>query len=355
MAKKVTQPSSRAARVGTSVASGSTGGDDHRVNAVGAAHTPTPLDPWELEGLPTKAPGGCECTQSPAPSQTPRPTPTEARPKGDDCCKQIIEILRCLPGIDEKCLHIRKPKTPPKVKMANLHGVLPIKERIVPTLNLVLRRLRKGVPAGNVFEQKLQTFLTALPTKQRAALDAALDGYDALPAANREGVFETRFDNWSDGDALDPDFIARNVVGEFIALGRYNRFGPEPPPFPSPLGRARGNRRFRFPASLENSRKSGPHGRGSVRSARPVTTRSTRQAGFETSPRASRATCRVSRLITWRMRSPGPAPRRVLALLCTAPPSNRAVSERTAPMVSRLVLAVRTIEGTTGSLASRCA
>jgi hypothetical protein len=234
MAKKVTQPSSRAARVGTSVASGSTGGDDHRVNAVGAAHTPTPLDPWELEGLPTKAPCGCECTQSPAPSQTPRPTPTEARPKGDDCCKQIIEILRCLPGIDEKCLHIRKPKTPPKVKMANLHGVLPIKERIVPTLNLVLRRLRKGVPAGNVFEQKLQTFLTALPTKQRAALDAALDGYDALPAANREGVFETRFDNWSDGDALDPNFIARNVVGEFIALGRYNRFGPEPPPFPSP-------------------------------------------------------------------------------------------------------------------------
>ena len=128
------------------------------------------------------------------------------------------------------------PRRRPKSRSPTYAESLPIKERIVPILLLVLRRLRDGVSPGNAFEQNLQKFLTALPPKQRAALDAALNGYDALPAARRECVFETRFDDWPDEKPLDTDFIARNVAAEFIALGRYTRFGEGAAPFPPPSG-----------------------------------------------------------------------------------------------------------------------
>ena len=188
-------------------------------------------DPWPIEGAPEDV-DDCRCKPTHPETGPARPVPTDAVPKGDDCCQQILDVLRCIPGIDEKCLHPHKPKTPPKVKITNLCGVLPIKERIAPIMLLILRRLRNGVPPANTFEQDSQKFLAALPAKQRAALEAALDGYDALPAARRDCVFETRFDNWPDEKPLDPDFFSRNIASEFVALGRFVRFGPAAPPFP---------------------------------------------------------------------------------------------------------------------------
>lgn len=193
-------------------------------------------DPWQIDGFPEPT-DDCNCNPPP-PSTPSRPAPPVATPKGDDCCQQILELLRCIPGIDEKCLYPHKPKTPPKVKITNLCGALPIKERVAPILLLILRRLRNGVPPGNTFEKNLQTFLKGRPAGHRAALEAALDGYDALPAARRECVFETRFDSWPDEKPLNPHFFARNLVGEFLTLGRFMRYGPDAPPFPT-LGAAR--------------------------------------------------------------------------------------------------------------------
>ena len=115
---------------------------------------------------------------------------------------------------------------------------MPIKERVVPVLLLILRRQRAGVPPRNTFEKNLQGFLAAMPKAHREALAAAMDGYDRLPKARRDCVFETRFDAWPDDKALDPNFILRNFAGEFMALGRFNRYGPDVPPFPV-LGGAR--------------------------------------------------------------------------------------------------------------------
>ncbi len=92
-------------------------------------------------------------------------------------------------------------------------------------LMLVLRRLRKGVPAYNTFEANLQGVLNGLPAAQRAALENALDAYDSLPETLKSCVFDTRFDGWKDVAALDPDFLVRNLVGEMLALGRMHRYG----------------------------------------------------------------------------------------------------------------------------------
>ncbi|MFD3306693.1 hypothetical protein [Streptomyces sp. NPDC058694] len=123
------------------------------------------------------------------------------------------------------------------MKIANLSGALPLRDRVAPMLMLVLRRLRDGVPAYNTFEAHLQGVLNGLPAAQRAALETALDGYDALPDTLRDCVFDTRFDRWKDVAALDPDFFARNLVGEILAIGRMHRYdtpviGPymSPPP-----------------------------------------------------------------------------------------------------------------------------
>ena len=93
-----------------------------------------------------------------------------------------------------------------------------------------------GVPPGNTFEANLHKFLTGLPADKLDALNAALTGYEALPGPRRDCVFETRFDTWPDAKALDPAFIARNIIGEFQALGRIMRFGPDAPLYPVMVG-----------------------------------------------------------------------------------------------------------------------
>src|SRR5580704_1937469 len=102
----------------------SNGLSDYEVEVGERDRPPQEEDPWPIEGQPDPR-TDCDC---PPPQATPgtgpsRPRPPEGGPKGDDCCRQILAALRCIPGIDETCLHLRKPKTPPKVKIANLCGV----------------------------------------------------------------------------------------------------------------------------------------------------------------------------------------------------------------------------------------
>jgi hypothetical protein len=182
-------------------------------------------DPWPIEdfdGYPE--PDHCVCPPEVRPTPPKRERP-EYTPKPVDCCTQMIEILRCLPGFDERCISVRKPKASAKVKVAGLCGTLPIKERIAPILLLILRRYIDGVPAGEPLEHSLHAFLDGLPADQLEALQAALKGYTDLPAARRDCVFETRFDDWPDRHPLDPDFIARNVLPEIMVFGRLARYG----------------------------------------------------------------------------------------------------------------------------------
>ncbi len=193
-----------------------------------------PDDPWAIDGYPQSS-SDCNCHPSP---QQPRPTPCDSpivKPKGDDCCRQMIEILRGLHGIEEREFKFRKPKTDRKIKLANLCCALPVKERLGPILMLILRRYRDRVAPANSFESKMQGVLSALSAKHRKALEIALDAYDGVPAGARACAFETRFDDWPNEKPLDPGFIARNIVGEMLAIGQMIRFGPGAQPFPPPV------------------------------------------------------------------------------------------------------------------------
>ena len=121
--------------------------DEH---SYGCQPDPQQEDPWPIEGYPDP-PQDHEPTPPPPPSPS-RPRPPLSTPKGDDCCRQIMEVLRCIPGIDEECLRLHKPKTPPKVTIANLCGALPMKDRLGPIMLLVIRRFRDGVSPGNALE-----------------------------------------------------------------------------------------------------------------------------------------------------------------------------------------------------------
>src|SRR5262249_36204058 len=121
-----------------------------------------------------------------------------------------------------------------KVKAANFCGALPIKERAVPAMMLILRRHRDGIQAGNQFETQMQTFLDGLPPKERDALQKALAAYDALPKASKDCSYETRFDTWPDGKPLDREFIRKNVAFEIVALGRLLRYGYGADTMPTP-------------------------------------------------------------------------------------------------------------------------
>lgn len=95
-------------------------------------------DPWPIDGFP-EPPPDCDCEPEPPAGRRPERPPRI--PPRDDCCDRIIDTLRCIQeGGGERCFLIPKPKTPPKVKIANACGSLPVKERLAPILMLFLRR-----------------------------------------------------------------------------------------------------------------------------------------------------------------------------------------------------------------------
>jgi hypothetical protein len=127
-----------------------------------------PCRPWDLPGVDPKAhhaPCDC-CDPKPEPS-IPCRKPPRSRDKKQDCCQQILEILRRMPGGSD--IRLRKPKQSPKVKVANLCCKLPIKDSVIPMLLLFLRRWLDGTPPINNFEKGIQAFLPGcLPRRSRA-------------------------------------------------------------------------------------------------------------------------------------------------------------------------------------------
>jgi hypothetical protein len=189
-------------------------------------------DPWEVR---IGGHSDCHC-DSAGESERPTVNPSRERARAkDDCCSQLIEALRCIPGVDERCLRLSKPKIPSKVKLANLCGALPFKEAIGPIMMLLLRRYRSGVEALSAFEKSQYQFLSGLKSNRPAKYDMllrALDEYDAIPLSLKECIFENRFDDWPDDRPVDVGFVAKHIVQEFLAFGQHTRDGTFDPPTP---------------------------------------------------------------------------------------------------------------------------
>ena len=165
---------------------------------------PSRSDPWPVDD-PAQAPGdcGCGCAKAPRPPATPCNHPI-VKPKGDDCCRQILDALKSMPGFDERRLKLHKPKQSTKVKLANRCCLLPVKDCLAPMLMLGLRRFRDGVVPANTFEAKTQGVLQAMSQQRRDALLKALNAYDATPAGRKDCAVDIRFDDWPSDQALDP-------------------------------------------------------------------------------------------------------------------------------------------------------
>ncbi len=183
----------------------------------------SPCGTWDLPDVdPKPSNPPCDCCK-PSPKQPePCQKPPRSKGKDQDCCQQILDILRKMPGGHN--IRVKKPKQSPKVKSANLCCKLPIKDAVIPMLLLFLRRFLNQTPPANDFEKGIQAFLASLPAEKLDALKIGLDAYDKLPPSIRECAFETRFDTCDNESLLDPQFIFKVWLNEAIHIGRASIF-----------------------------------------------------------------------------------------------------------------------------------
>lgn len=118
----------------------------------------TPCSPWDLPGVdPTAHHAPCDCCKPKPEPSDPCRKPPRSRGKDQDCCQQILEILRRMPGGSD--IRLRKPKQSPKVKVANLCCKLLIKDAVIPMLLLFLRRWLDGTPRSTISRKEFKHFL----------------------------------------------------------------------------------------------------------------------------------------------------------------------------------------------------
>jgi hypothetical protein len=175
-------------------------------------------DPWPVDVTGHDAPP-CKC--EPPPALQPKPPCTRSRPK-EDCCETILQMLDPKQRNESK-RKIHKRKMPVKVKLANWCCDWPVTDAIAPIMVLLFDRAKKELAPQNAFEQDIYKFLKSMDKKHRDAFQIGVDAYHAIPEGRR-CAFETRFDDWPDDRPVDPDFIAKVVAKELIALGRYGIF-----------------------------------------------------------------------------------------------------------------------------------
>lgn len=176
-------------------------------------------DPWPVD-VTGHDERPCDCP--PRPPETPKPPCTRSTPKRDDCCDRLLERLESEPGRrTRRTTH--KPKTPSKVKLANWCCDWPVRDSLAPLTALLFRRFKKGLTAKNEFEKGIYEFLRAIDDRHRDGLERAFEAYGGIPDARRCG-FETRFDEWSDDQPVDPEFVTKVLLQEIVKLGRYGVF-----------------------------------------------------------------------------------------------------------------------------------
>jgi len=154
---------------------------------------------------------------------TPPPFGPTAKPKrpgdcgskrGTDCCEQLIEILRRVPGLELPEIH--KPKRRPSQKAGCLCGTLGFRDAVVPAMVALFDRFDAGEKARNEYESGLYTSLEKLSTEQQAALKNGFDAYRKLSKRLHECLFDDRLSRPGER-GLDPGDIIEAIVGEGLS------------------------------------------------------------------------------------------------------------------------------------------
>jgi hypothetical protein len=154
--------------------------------------------------LPEDVSDDCHCVHAPGPRSTPR-KPKRPKPRAQECCDQLIEILAAIP--DLKLPKPYKPKQKPPRKVQAMCNALGIRDAILPTMEVLWSRYRAGESGRNEFEEKVRAVFAKLDGKQQNALEVAFEGYrklrrggkgeclfnDCLADVAREGPIERKW------------------------------------------------------------------------------------------------------------------------------------------------------------------
>jgi hypothetical protein len=185
--------------------------------------------PWPVEEIdPLEKERPCECPKRPTEPPKKEEKPPCSHDKKQDCCEQILEILRRGTGFEG--IEIHKPKQSGKVKTANLCCRLSNKTSVVPVLMLFLSRFLQDKQPVSKFEKQIQDYLRGLPSNKLESLVDGLKAYEKVPDSLRDCIFETRFDNCDNPEVLDPNFFLKVWLQEAIRLGRELLFDKLPGP-----------------------------------------------------------------------------------------------------------------------------
>ena len=124
----------------------------------------------------------CNCPKTPgSPSRPERPK--RPPPRRDDCCAQLVELLRGVPGLEGRKPH--KPKQRPARKVQALCDSLGIAEAILPALAVLWERHEAGDSGRNNFEDKIGHIFGSIDKKDATALSYAFEQYRKLRSAGK--------------------------------------------------------------------------------------------------------------------------------------------------------------------------
>ncbi len=179
-----------------------------------------PADPWLVEG--GAAGEDCHCCDPPEPAQ-PRPPCTRTKPPKGDCCEALLDLLTR--GESPRGGYRQhKPKTSPKVKLANWCCDWPFRDSILPLLALLYERFRNGIAPQNEFELQIYSAFRQMTEGQHNAISEFVDRFRTWPDA-RNCAIESRWKDWPDDRPLDPDFVGKVIIKQFATMGRWGVLG----------------------------------------------------------------------------------------------------------------------------------
>lgn len=160
---------------------------------------------------------GCECAKTPT-TRTPGPArPPRPKPRQDECCERLIELLAC--DGERSIPRPHKPKARPGRKVRALCDTLGIADRILPVLDLLWERQANGEEGRNDFEKAVQGVFAGLDSDKKHALQRGFDGYRALRKSGKgECLFDDCLADAGRKGAIERSWFAEELLREGLKL-----------------------------------------------------------------------------------------------------------------------------------------
>jgi len=135
-----------------------------------------------------------------------------------NCCDQVIEVLKSIPGVNKDLFH--KPKVPNEVKIERLCCNMSIKDSTVPIFFHIMKRFLGGKTPLNEFEKRVFESLKKINEKGLKALASSLASYEKLPKDKRECIYKKEFLEWPIDQPIGIDIILKEWITEGLFLLR---------------------------------------------------------------------------------------------------------------------------------------